>query len=73
MLVATTPTVSRGVRMPCWPVVDLTARRVHAEEAIAAVAAAPVRFVPDALLEALQGAWDEPGDLEAPLHLSVAR
>lgn len=43
------------------PVVDLAARRERAERAIAEVAAAPVRFVPDELLIALQGSW---GDVE---------
>ena len=44
------------------PVVDLTVRRAQAERAITAVAAAPVRFVPDELFVALQGSW---GDVEA--------
>ena len=43
------------------PVVDLTARRERVERAIAAVAAAPVRFGPDELFLALQGSW---GDVE---------
>ena len=36
-------------------VVDLGARRSAAEQAIAAFAAAPVRFVPTALLDVLEG------------------
>lgn len=55
------------------PVIDLTARRLRAQQAVAAVAAAPVRYVPDALLEALQGAWDELDDRPEPAHLTVAR
>jgi hypothetical protein len=42
------------------PVVDLTARRERAERAIAEVAAAPVRYVPDELFVALQGSWGGP-------------
>lgn len=59
---------------PSSPVVDLTARRARAEAAIAATAAAPVRCVPDALLEALQGSWGEPE--QEPVvaqHLTLAR
>ena len=55
------------------PVVDLAARRARAERAIADTAAAPVRFVPDALLEALQGSWGEPDEVRDVVHLTVAR
>ena len=56
------------------PVVDLTARRARVEQAIAAVVAAPVRYVPEALLDALQGSWIDP-DREPVVvhHLTVAR
>ena len=58
---------------PLPPVVDLSVRRARAERAIADVVAAPVRYVPAALLDALQGSWGEAGDPDAPLHLTIAR
>lgn len=54
-------------------VVDLTARRARTAGAIAAVAAAPVRFVPDELLDALQGSWGAPEEPRDPQHLTIAR
>ena len=54
-------------------VVDLTARREQREAAVRAVAAAPVRFVPDALLEALQGSWGDPVAADEPQVLTFAR
>ncbi len=58
---------------PTSPVVDLAGRRQRAERAIAEVAAAPVRHVPDALLVALQGSWGEvEGTAEAQV-LTLAR
>jgi hypothetical protein len=44
-------------------VVDLEALRVRSQEALAAVAAAPVQHLPAALLEALQGSWGTPEEL----------
>ena len=44
-------------------VLDLVAFRERNEQALAALASAPVRFVPAALLEALQGSWGTPEEL----------
>ncbi len=55
------------------PVVDLTARRGRAERAIAEVVAAPVRFVPDELLVALQGSWGDVEDARDAEVLTLAR
>ena len=54
----------------CRPSATCTARRARAEQAIADVVAAPVRYVPAALLEALQGSWGEPEEPDAPPHLT---
>ena len=55
-------------------VVDLAVRRSAAEQAVRAVAAAPVRHLPAALLDALQGSWGTPeellGERGAPLRLA---
>ena len=55
-------------------VVDLAARRAAAQEAVRAVAEAPVRHLPAALLDALQGSWGTPdevlGSRVAPLRLA---
>jgi hypothetical protein len=59
--------------MTSSPVADLTARRAHCEQAVALAAAAPVRYVPGALLEALQGSWGELEEPTEPLHLTLAR
>ena len=47
-------------------VVDLATRRAAADEAVRAVAAAPVRHLPAALLDALQGSWGTPEELFGP-------
>lgn len=44
-------------------VLDLVAFRDRTGQALAALAAAPVRYVPAELLEALQGAWGLPEEL----------
>ena len=44
-------------------VVDLEAVRLRNELVVAAVAAAPVRHLPAALLEALQDSWGTPEEL----------
>ena len=58
-------------------VVDLATRRAAAEAAVRAVADAPVRHLPAALLDALQGSWGTPQELlgtrTAPVRLAVAR
>jgi hypothetical protein len=58
-------------------VVDLAARRAAAEAAVRAVADAPVRHLPAALLDALQGSWGTPQELlgarVAPVRLRIAR
>jgi hypothetical protein len=58
-------------------VVDLATRRAAAEAAVRAVADAPVRHLPAALLDALQGSWGTPEEvlgLRAPvLRLAGAR
>ena len=58
-------------------VVDLAVRRAAAQAAVRAVADAPVRHLPAALLDALQGSWGTPDELlrvrPAPLRLAVAR
>jgi hypothetical protein len=64
-----------------WPVedrvVDLAVRRSSAHAALRAVADAPVRHVPAALLEALQGSWGTPQEVlgvsARPVRLAVAR
>ena len=58
-------------------VVDLATRRAAAEAAVRAVAHAPVRHLPAALLDALQGSWGTPQELlgarTVPVRLAVAR
>jgi hypothetical protein len=58
-------------------VVDLATRRAAADAAVRAVAHAPVRHLPAALLDALQGSWGTPQELlgarTVPVHLAVAR
>ncbi len=58
-------------------VVDLGSRRAAAEAAVRAVADAPVRHLPAALLDALQGSWGTPQELlgarTAPVRLALAR
>ena len=58
-------------------VVDLATRRAAAQAAVRAVAAAPVRHLPAALLDALQGSWGTPDELLgarcAPVRLALAR
>ena len=58
-------------------VVDLATRRAAAEMAVRAAADAPVRHLPAALLDALQGSWGTPeellGERTAPVRLAVAR
>ena len=45
------------------PVADLEALRLRNEAVVAELAAAPVRHVPAALLEALHGSWGTPQEL----------
>lgn len=52
-----------GVSHPFPAVADLAERRRQAERTAASVAAAPVRFLPAELLEALQGSWGTPEEL----------
>lgn len=58
-------------------VVDLHARRAAAQAAVRSVAGAPVRHLPAAFLDALQGSWGTPDELlgtrTAPVQLAVAR
>jgi hypothetical protein len=58
-------------------VVDLAARRAATGAAVRAAAAAPVRHLPVALLEALQGSWGTPEELRglrgARVRLASAR
>lgn len=58
-------------------VVDLATRRAAAEVAVRSVAEAPVRHLPAALLDALQGSWGSPQELlgarTAPVRLALAR
>lgn len=58
-------------------VVDLGLRRAAAQAAVRAAADAPVRHLPAALLDALQGSWGTPQQLlgarTAPVRLAVAR
>ena len=58
-------------------VVDLATRRAAAQAAVRAAADAPVRHLPAALLDALQGSWGTPQELlgarTAPARLAVAR
>lgn len=44
-------------------VLDLAAFRESHERAVAALASAPIRFLPAALLEALEGSWGTPEEL----------
>jgi hypothetical protein len=44
-------------------VTDLQELRLRNEQVVAEVAAAPVRHLPAALLEALQGSWGTPEEL----------
>lgn len=67
-------------RCPCdTAVVDLAARRASARAVVRAVADAPVRHLPAALLDALQGSWGTPEEVlgvagaPAPVRLAVAR
>jgi hypothetical protein len=58
-------------------VVSLDVRRAAAAAAVRAVADAPVRHLPAALLDALQGSWGTPDELlgtrTAPARLVLAR
>ena len=58
-------------------VVDLAVRRAAAQAALLAVAQAPVRHVPAALLDALQGSWGTPDEVlrggARRVRLAVAR
>lgn len=58
-------------------VVDLGLRRDAAAAALRTVADAPVRHLPAAFLDALQGSWGTPGELlgvrTRPVILAVAR
>jgi hypothetical protein len=58
-------------------VVDLGQRRAAAAAAVRAMADAPVRHLPAAFLDALQGSWGTPqallGTRVAPVRLAVAR
>jgi hypothetical protein len=58
-------------------VVDLATRRAAAGAAVRAVADAPVRHLPAALLDALQGSWGTAQELRGtrvpPVRLAVAR
>jgi len=58
-------------------VVDLAVRRAAAEAAVLAAAAAPVRHLPAALLDALQGSWGTPEELlgtrTRPVALAAVR
>ena len=58
-------------------VVDLGLRRSAAEAALRAAADAPVRHLPAAFLDALQGSWGTPQELlgtrTPPVRLAVAR
>ena len=58
-------------------VVDLGTRRIAAEAAVRAAAAAPVRHVPAAFLSALQGSWGTAEDVlglsASPVRLTAAR
>ncbi len=77
------PSTSKDADVPLPPspaddrVVDLGLRRAAAQAAVRAVADAPVRHLPAALLDALQGSWGTPGELlgvrTAPVRLAVAR
>ncbi len=44
-------------------VVDLHVRRMGGQDAVTRAAAAPVRHLPAALLDALQGSWGTPEEL----------
>ncbi len=72
--------------MPLFPVptspaddrvVALDVRRAAAQAAVRAVAQAPVRHLPAALLDALQGSWGTPDELlgarTRPVRLVLAR
>lgn len=63
--------------MPLSPPVDLAVRRSRSQQAVQAVAGAPVRHLPAALLDALQGSWGTPQELlgeRAPVvRLAAAR
>ena len=58
-------------------VVDLGLRRAAAEAAVRTAADAPVRHLPAAFLDALQGSWGTPQELlgvrTVPVQLAVAR
>ncbi len=58
-------------------VVDLGLRRAAAAAAVRAAADAPVRHLPAAFLDALQGSWGTADELlgarTAPVRLAVAR
>ncbi|CAA9318725.1 MAG: hypothetical protein AVDCRST_MAG07-1653 [uncultured Frankineae bacterium] len=57
-------------------VVDLAVRRAAAAAAVRAVAEAPVRHLPAALLDALQGSWGTAEELRlrtTPARLTVVR
>lgn len=58
-------------------VVELAVRRSAAEAAARATAGAPVRHLPAAVLDALQGSWGTPEEVlgvpPAPVRLAVTR
>ena len=49
--------------MPATDVLDLSLRRRRAARAVREVANAPVRYLPAALLEALQDSWGSPEEV----------
>ena len=60
-MTSTSLVTARARRRPV--VVDLEALRLRNEQVVAQVAVAPVRHLPAALLEALQGSWGTPEEL----------
>ena len=56
-------------------VIDLHVRRMGGEQAVQVVAKAPIRHIPAALLEALQGSWGSPEQIglapSRPRHLHL--
>jgi hypothetical protein len=61
--VTTTSSARTRTRRRSAVAVDLEALRLRNEQVVAQVAAAPVRYLPAALLEALQGSWGTAEDL----------
>ena len=59
-------TASRTAAVPSQrsaDVVDLHVRRMGGKRVVEAVASAPIRHIPAALLDALQGSWGTPEEL----------